>query len=208
MRTGLEGQHKVLRVEVPESLIRGDVDDGYGSVADAFRRNFAELGEIGAACAVYREGRKVVDLWGGYRDGKERKPWDGKTILVVFSASKGMASAAMAAKATAASPTSPISLQQTSSSRKFPSAATTTRPTRGRNTAVVIRLPPLSVTARIALSSKLLTCSRRAHIRLIAEPPLGMMAAESPAATLVRRAPPASAQPSAKAFVAIWMQPA
>ena len=27
--------------------------------------------EIGAACAVYRDGRKVVDLWGGYRDGDE-----------------------------------------------------------------------------------------------------------------------------------------
>lgn len=32
----------------------GDVEEGYGPVADAFRRKFAERGEIGAACAVYR----------------------------------------------------------------------------------------------------------------------------------------------------------
>jgi hypothetical protein len=38
-------------------------------------RNFAERGEIGAACAVYRDGVKVVDLWGGYADGWRRLPW-------------------------------------------------------------------------------------------------------------------------------------
>jgi CubicO group peptidase (beta-lactamase class C family) len=86
----------VLRVKVPESLIDGDVDEGYGSVADAFRANFRNLDEVGAACAVYRNGRKVVDLWGGYRDGRNLTPWEPDTILLVFSASKGMASAAMA----------------------------------------------------------------------------------------------------------------
>src|SRR5829696_5687099 len=56
----------VLKVEVPADTVQGGVDEGYGPVADAFRRNFAERGEIGAACAVYRDGHKVVDLWGGY----------------------------------------------------------------------------------------------------------------------------------------------
>ncbi len=60
---------------MPMPLIGGDVDDGYGKVADAFRANFAERGEIGAAVAVYRDGRKVVDLWGGYRDRATRAPW-------------------------------------------------------------------------------------------------------------------------------------
>ena len=58
----------VLTVDVAPDLVHGDVDEGYGAVADAFRRNFAERGEIGAACVVHRDGRKVVDLWGGYRD--------------------------------------------------------------------------------------------------------------------------------------------
>lgn len=86
----------VLRVKVSESLLHGDVDEGYGSVADAFRDNFMQMDEVGAACAVYRDGRKVVDLWGGYRDGRSLTPWAADTILLVFSASKGMASAAMA----------------------------------------------------------------------------------------------------------------
>ena len=84
------------KIEVPASLIRGDVDEGYGPVADAFRKNFAEKGEIGAACAVYRDGKKVVDLWGGYRDGTTRKEWNENTVVVMFSTTKGVASLALA----------------------------------------------------------------------------------------------------------------
>lgn len=86
----------VLRVDVSPELLRGDVDEGYGPVADAFRRNFADRGEIGAACAVYREGRKVVDLWGGYRDGLTRRPWREDTVVVVYSTTKGMSALALA----------------------------------------------------------------------------------------------------------------
>ena len=65
-------------------------------MADAFRRNFAEGGEIGAACVVHRDGRKVVDLWGGYRDGVARKPWQSDTVITMFSTSKGVAATTMA----------------------------------------------------------------------------------------------------------------
>jgi CubicO group peptidase (beta-lactamase class C family) len=86
----------VLKVDVPPELIHGDVDEGYGPVADAFRHNFAEGGEIGAACAVYRNGRKVVDLWGGYRDGRTRTPWREDTVVVMMSTTKGVSSLALA----------------------------------------------------------------------------------------------------------------
>jgi CubicO group peptidase (beta-lactamase class C family) len=86
----------VLKVSVPPTLVCGDVDEGYGPVADAFRRNFAERGEIGSACAVYRDGRKVVDLWGGYRDGTARTPWRADTVVVMYSTTKGVASLALA----------------------------------------------------------------------------------------------------------------
>jgi CubicO group peptidase (beta-lactamase class C family) len=86
----------VLRVQVPPDLVCGDVDEGYGAVADAFRRNFARGEEIGAACAIYRDGRPVVDLWGGYRDGRVRSVWETDTMVSVFSSTKGMAGAAMA----------------------------------------------------------------------------------------------------------------
>jgi hypothetical protein len=64
------------KVQIPPDLIGGDVDEGYGKVADAFRRNLSSGREVGAAMAVYRDGRKVVDLWGGYRNGITRAPWE------------------------------------------------------------------------------------------------------------------------------------
>ncbi|SDT74678.1 serine hydrolase domain-containing protein [Actinoplanes derwentensis] len=85
-----------LRVQVPSDMVRGDVEHGYGPVADAFRRNFEQGREIGAACVVYRDGRKVVDLWGGYRDGVTRDPWEHDTMVPVFSTSKGVSSMAVA----------------------------------------------------------------------------------------------------------------
>ena len=86
----------VLKVEVPPDLVHGDVDEGFGTVADAFRRNFAAGEEIGAACAIEIDGRSVVDLWGGYRDGRRRLLWQADTLVPVASATKGMAAAAMA----------------------------------------------------------------------------------------------------------------
>jgi CubicO group peptidase (beta-lactamase class C family) len=77
----------------------GDVDEGYGKVADAFRRNFDSGKETGAAVAVYRDGRKVVDLWDGYRNGATREPWQQDTIVNVFSTTKGVASLAVAVAA-------------------------------------------------------------------------------------------------------------
>ncbi|MBQ1099856.1 beta-lactamase family protein [Streptomyces sp. b94] len=76
--------------------VHGTVAEGFEPVRDAFARNFTALGDRGAAVAVYRDGRKVVDLWGGTRDvdgtaGTE--PWRRGTAQVVRSATKGVAAA-------------------------------------------------------------------------------------------------------------------
>ena len=77
-------------------MVGGAADEGFGPVADAFRANFAERGELGAACAVYRDGRKIVDLWGGDRDAVTRAPWEEDTLVTMFSTTKGVASMAVA----------------------------------------------------------------------------------------------------------------
>jgi CubicO group peptidase (beta-lactamase class C family) len=86
----------VLKVRVAPDLIGGDVDEGYGKVADAFRANFTSGHEVGAAMAVYRNGVKVVDLWGGYADGITKAPWQHDTMVNMFSTTKGVAGLAIA----------------------------------------------------------------------------------------------------------------
>ena len=86
----------VLKVAVSPDLIHGAVDTGYGKVADAFRANFRRGAEFGAALAVYRDGVKVVDLWGGYRDGVARDPWRADTMVNMFSTTKGVAALVVA----------------------------------------------------------------------------------------------------------------
>jgi CubicO group peptidase (beta-lactamase class C family) len=76
--------------------IAGDVDEGFGRVADEFRRNFGRRGDVGAAVAVYRDGRPVVDLWGGIRDSRRRLPWQRDTMVPVFSTTKGISALVMA----------------------------------------------------------------------------------------------------------------
>ncbi|MEV6568363.1 serine hydrolase domain-containing protein [Streptomyces kronopolitis] len=70
------------------------VEDGFEPVRDAFVANFDRRGERGAAVAVYHHGRKVVDLWGGTKDGDaqgEAAPWEAGTAQVIRSATKGIA---------------------------------------------------------------------------------------------------------------------
>ncbi len=66
------------------------VEPGWGAVADAFRANFDDSDEVGAACAVYLDGRPVVDLWGGTADPATGRDWAADTIAIIFSSTKGV----------------------------------------------------------------------------------------------------------------------
>lgn len=77
-------------------MFGGYVEPGFEDVRDEFRANFAHRGELGAACAAYVGGRKVVDLWGGYRDASRQDRWEEDTLVLVYSTSKGMAATAVA----------------------------------------------------------------------------------------------------------------
>lgn len=77
--------------------VNGTVAEGFEPVRDAFVRNFETLGERGAALAVYRDGRRVVDLWAGTKDVDGTEPWQRGTAQVVRSATKGVAAAVLLA---------------------------------------------------------------------------------------------------------------
>ena len=71
--------------------IEGYCWNRFGAVKEAFERNFAEEGEIGAACAVYYRGEKVVDLWGGLADTDAAIPWREDTLCGFYSTGKPIA---------------------------------------------------------------------------------------------------------------------
>ena len=74
----------------------GYVKPGFEAVREAFVQNFTHRHELGAACAIYYNGEKVVDLWGGVRDKATGYPWEEDTMVIVHSTTKGMAGLALA----------------------------------------------------------------------------------------------------------------
>jgi CubicO group peptidase (beta-lactamase class C family) len=69
--------------------LNGSAESGFGAVADAFTRNFAERGEEGAAVCVYEGGRPVVDLWAGRANREADREWQRDTMVVTNSTTKG-----------------------------------------------------------------------------------------------------------------------
>lgn len=70
--------------------VRGDYDPAFRPVVDAFLENFAVEEEIGSATALMVDGRKVLDIWGGYRDGARTLAWEADTIVCMMSVAKGI----------------------------------------------------------------------------------------------------------------------
>jgi CubicO group peptidase (beta-lactamase class C family) len=62
----------------------------------AFLENFFRRKELGGAVCVYRRGEKVVDLWGGIRNKATGEPWEEGTMVIVHSATKGLAAMTLA----------------------------------------------------------------------------------------------------------------
>jgi CubicO group peptidase (beta-lactamase class C family) len=76
--------------------VSGFVAPGYEPVLEAFKRNFLDFGELGAACSAFVSGRCVVDLWGGSRDLKRIDPWQEDTMALLMSTTKGLSALTLA----------------------------------------------------------------------------------------------------------------
>jgi CubicO group peptidase (beta-lactamase class C family) len=77
-------------------IIGGHVSPGFERVREAFVENFERRHELGGACCAYHRGVKVVDLWGGIRNKQTGEPWEENTMVIVHSATKGLASMILA----------------------------------------------------------------------------------------------------------------
>ncbi len=73
--------------------IFGYADEQFIGVKEAFAANFRDRGEIGASVAVYRDGREVVNLWGGA--AAPDRPWSASTLVPVLSVGKAISGLAI-----------------------------------------------------------------------------------------------------------------
>jgi CubicO group peptidase (beta-lactamase class C family) len=58
-----------------------------------FQENFEKRGELGAAVSVWQNGKSLIDLYGGFHDARGEKLWTADTLVLVWSATKGIGSA-------------------------------------------------------------------------------------------------------------------
>ena len=77
-------------------VVNGYVAPGFEQVREAFVDNFISRKELGGACAAYHRGEKVVDLWGGLRNKITADLWEKNTMVIVYSATKGLAAMTLA----------------------------------------------------------------------------------------------------------------
>jgi CubicO group peptidase (beta-lactamase class C family) len=70
--------------------LNGFCDQRFTGVLEAFQENYRQEDEVGSAVSVVLDGKTVVDLWGGFRDGARQQPWQHDTIVCMMSVSKGI----------------------------------------------------------------------------------------------------------------------
>jgi CubicO group peptidase (beta-lactamase class C family) len=70
-----------------------DADELRQKIEPLFVENFEKFGELGAAVSVWQKGKPVVDLYGGFCDARHENPWEANTLVLVWSATKGIGSA-------------------------------------------------------------------------------------------------------------------
>jgi CubicO group peptidase (beta-lactamase class C family) len=76
--------------------VEGHVSVGFEAVRTAFADNFARRHELGGACSAYHRGEHIVDIWGGVRHSLTGEPWERDTMVIVYSATKGLAAMTLA----------------------------------------------------------------------------------------------------------------
>src|SRR6202030_4289002 len=72
-----------------------DPDQLRQQIEPLFQENFQKRGQLGAAMSVWQDGTPIVELYGGFRDAQREEPWGSDTLVLVWSATKGIGSACL-----------------------------------------------------------------------------------------------------------------
>src|SRR5947209_18856851 len=70
-----------------------DAEELKQRIIPPFRENFERFGELGAAVSIWQNGKPIVDFYGGFCDARHEKPWDADTLVLIWSATKGIGNA-------------------------------------------------------------------------------------------------------------------
>jgi CubicO group peptidase (beta-lactamase class C family) len=60
-----------------------------------FRANFERHGELGAAISIWKNGEPILELHGGFRNAHRQQLWTDDTLVLVWSATKGVGGACL-----------------------------------------------------------------------------------------------------------------
>src|SRR4051812_18364008 len=74
--------------------VDGWADPAFEAVREVFEASFADGQNVGAAAAVFVDGRAVVDLWGGLADARTGRAWVRDTPCVTYSCTKALTATA------------------------------------------------------------------------------------------------------------------
>jgi CubicO group peptidase (beta-lactamase class C family) len=72
--------------------VHGSCDSGFEPVRDAFTANFTERGDLGASVSVVVGGEPKVNIWAGWADPDQTRPWERDTLTNVWSTTKAVTS--------------------------------------------------------------------------------------------------------------------
>tara|TARA_Y100000768_G_scaffold118543_1_gene87541 strand:+ start:15599 stop:16729 length:1131 start_codon:yes stop_codon:yes gene_type:complete len=76
--------------------IKGTCEDKFIEVKELFADLHNSEREVGSSYAVFKDGKPVVDIWGGYCDKDLKKEWSRDTLANVWSTTKGVAAITLA----------------------------------------------------------------------------------------------------------------
>src|SRR4030095_3345189 len=77
------------------ALMQLDADELRARVEPLFKENFEKFGELGAAVSIWQDGKRMLELNSGFRDARREQPWTDDTLVLIWSATKGIGGACL-----------------------------------------------------------------------------------------------------------------
>ena len=76
--------------------IYGECEDQFSRVKELFNELHSTDREVGSSFAVYKDGKAIVDIWGGHSNSNKESVWEKNTLATVWSTTKGVAAITLA----------------------------------------------------------------------------------------------------------------